>query len=557
MFKRFLEFLKGDSDRETFEGSYLSHLLDVVEPSVVDALEDCPQHDPLLLVVVEILRTTSDGRWGDQEVRSPLVDAESPVNEPPPPPDNDTSSPSTLDITEDVEQMRRDLVGDIVDEDEEPSNDDFDEHSGAEDDPSASEETSPTSSSGDAPDDPPPAPPDEPDVPPSDEFEENRREDQLGYKITSTVEVDTPHRPDAPRAGRGDGPRLDAEPVLQAGRVFLGVLIENDRLPVDMQMEVEDIEGARDLLLGYFLGADDVGQQARAMLETVEEKFSEGLYSQAAILLELFESDRTTRIENDRNLFYDEMILRFGEHQRHGMEPGDADELVSHLETAREDASGEDELFEWLAESSFVSFDILARDLDELERWEDVAAGSSRHEVVEDFTSVIPPERWRRPSEFSRPLIDLVDDYLSPDRIETYVLDHVKTCYFILRAMGDTGLEPYLDVFFDWVEGTFDVDGVALMPPLYQEMTANERLIEDIFGELYGEHFAERADAVRDEWTRSDLESGLDHFYDMLDATDLETLRPGHYNLGGFVLDDLFDLEYPSAEFAFNMHRLS
>ncbi len=566
MFKRFLEFLKGDSDREHVEGSYLSHLLDQVEPSVVEALKSCPQHDPLLLVAIEILRTTDEERWPEQEIRHPLVDAESPGHDPPPPPNGDADSPSTLDITEDVERVRENLVDDLVDteeasrgeeetrdpneprEDDDPSSNDLDAQDT--DEPSRDESPEPP----EAPDSPPPPP----DGSPSADELADQPVDEPGYEVTSTVEVDSPHRQNHEVSPSQDGlPRLDSEPVLQAGRVFLGVLIENDRLPVDMQMELEDIERARDLLLGYFLGSDEVGQQAQAMLETVEDKFSEGLYSQAEILLELFESDRSTRIENDRNLFYDEMILRFGEHRRHGMQTGESSELQSRIESARTDDEAEDELFDWLAESSFLSFNMLARDLDELERWEDVAAHSSRGGVVEDFTSVIPPERWRLPSEFSRSLLELADDYISPEQVEVYILDHVKTCYFVLRAMGDTGLESYLDVFFDWFDEAFGVDGVALMPDLYQEMTSNERLIGDVFGELYAEHLAEDAEAIRRQWTRRDVESGIAHFYETLESAPLDQLRPGHYNLGHFILDDLFGLEYPTSRFAFNMHRLS
>ena len=83
MFKRFLKFFRGDDEApdEPFEGSYLDHLLGQVKPVVVSQLAEEPDHDPLLLVVVGILRYTMINAWSPK-LRSPLTDSQSPGKRP-------------------------------------------------------------------------------------------------------------------------------------------------------------------------------------------------------------------------------------------------------------------------------------------------------------------------------------------------------------------------------------------------------------------------------------------------------------------------------------------
>ena len=87
MLKKFLKFLRGDSEEpEEFDGSYLADLLRRVEPRMVEGLDACPKHDPLPLLVAEILRESAGDQF-KREIECPVTDAESASLEPPPPPD--------------------------------------------------------------------------------------------------------------------------------------------------------------------------------------------------------------------------------------------------------------------------------------------------------------------------------------------------------------------------------------------------------------------------------------------------------------------------------------
>lgn len=353
------------------------------------------------------------------------------------------------------------------------------------------------------------------------------------------------------------GPRVDTEVVLEMGRVFLGMLVENDALPVDLQMSIEEVQQARKLLEGYFFEGSEVEPRARRMLRMVEEKFDEGLFSQARILLQLFDADKQTRIENDRNLFYDEMILRFGIQRRHPVGEDIEEKFADRLQQFEGGAEEFEELLVWLSETIYVTFDVYGRDQRAVERWREISETSVRPGASERLLEVIPPVRWRLLDEYSRPVAEIIGEQLTADYVEEYVTNHVKTCYFILRAVGDTGLEGYLDVFFDWTEQRFDVDGPALMPWIYTETTANERLIDEIFHELYLAHFQSDVESIREEWDRDSIEGAVEEVVEDVAEADLSEIPPGHYDFGRFVLDKLFGVEYGETGFPFKMHRLA
>jgi len=620
MLREFLDFLRGDGEEpDEVDESYLSDLLRSIQPRVVEELDECPDHDPLPLIVAVLLGEVDRQRFGG-EVGCPVTDPESPSLEgdsrrvpdtltdtppPAPPPlgrsDEGEDEGAQRDEAEGEEsgpegeeQPEREEDGPV----EQDSETEGGESRGAASAPGEGEgeteaeaDESPEEGDGDGgerseaggdgvSEDDGEANSDEADVAEeeggeggeavegadsddTDEFfpEEGRETESSGDRPT-TVERTASRVSD--RAGRvveessPDSPQsVDSVPVLEMGRVFLGMLVENDALPVELQLTADEIDDARRLLYGYFLGDETVDDRARQMLRTVENKFDEGLFSQARILLKLFDADEQTRIENDRNLFYEEMILRFGIQRRHPVE----EEVVEGFERRIDqyDGSAEEleEIFVWLSESVYVTFDLYGRNEREVQQWREIGQLSGRPGGADRLLEVIPPERWRLVDEFERSSTDLLEEQLTSEFLEQYVTEHVKTCYFILRAVGDTGLEPYLDVFFDWVDREFEVDGPALMPWLYTETTANERLIDDIFHELYAKHFHVEVESVREGWGRSEVEEAVDSVVERIGEADLGEIPPGHYDFGRFVLDELFGVEYPTEDFSFKMHRIT
>lgn len=621
MLKKFLKFLRGDGeDSEALDQSYLNELLRSVQPRVVEKLEECPQHDPLPLLVAEIVGEVDRQRF-KYDLDSPVTDPQSPgldpktddategeEPEPPPPPgaepsedadgvekgeeddtaadtdgeseessgeqtaEDDDEEPSGNQSVEGSEDSEGDL--DVQDEGETESGEGSEAGGETQKSGDLEEETAPIESgesegegAGDETDsgqiDDGTSNSDTASSDETDEFFETQEEDtDVEYDEPTTVETAADRVSE--RAGRvvdesgpDEAPSVDSTVVLEMGRVFLGMLSENDALPVELQLSSDEIDDARQLLYGYFLGDELVNDRAREMLRRVENKFDEGLFSQARILLQLFDADKQTRIENDRNLFYEEMILRFGIQRRHPVGDDVVDRFEERIERFDGSEDALEELLVWLSQSVYVTFDLYARNEREVEEWREIAGLSERPGATERLLEVVPPERWRLLDEFQRPAATLVEERMTSDLVEKYVKDHVKTCYFILRAVGDTGLEPYLDVFFDWAEREFGVDAAGLMPWLYVETTANERLIDDIFHELYVEHFESEVEATRREWESDAIEAAVESVIERVGATELGDIPPGHYDFGHFVLDELFEIEYPSAEFPFKMHRIT
>jgi hypothetical protein len=496
MFKEFLDYLGGNDDAEEIpEGGYLDHLLEEVEPRVESELDACPGHDPLLVVAAEVMRTLSEGRWEDDELRCPVADADSPPQQDPPPP------PEPADDSDEAAE------GGAFEEDPAEETGDFQIESTAE-------------------------------IPP----ETTQRVRSVDVSEES---ADTPDY------------RLDADPILRAARVFYGVLVQNDRLPVSLQMRPRDIAAARDLLLAYFSEDGELKQKARNLMGVVEKKFNEGYFSQAKILIRLFDADEGTLNENDRNLFYDDMLMRFG--QKSATEGMRLDRTVLD---AKFDALVDEEIelpefFDAMAEEYAVHMNVLAEPATSVDHWDELFEMSNRVTTQTGSVDVLPERRWRPMSTFGRDPGELLDAYVVPDSMGPYVQRHLKTAFFILRAVGDTGMEPYLDTVFEWSERAFGVDGPALMPGIYQEATDSKRTIDDIFNDVYEASYSETAEEAVQAWDRDDVEEAAGTVASRIPDLELHRLSGGHFDFGGLLLDELFGLEFHDATFAVKIHQLT
>ena len=561
MLKRFLKFFKGHEHAadESFEGSYLDHLLGQVRPFAADELEYCPEHDPLLLVVVGVLRATMLNAWSP-ELRRPLVDSQSPGMVPPPPPatpaslegddggdedDDGEAGDGPVETAEFAVPLEEDSEVESIDPDDVVEAAEVDEETGSE----GAGWTRQTQEIA---------------------LDEIRAAQRAGAGPADTAEmqaIDPTADPTVEtRTGDLDAqseealrarPRLDSEEVLQAARVFLGLLIENDRLPTDLQLSVGEMMLARDLLLGYFVQSGDFDDNARRLLSLVEQKFGDGLFSQARILLKLFHTDQQTRVNNDRNLFYEDMILRLGIRRRHRVSLEESRAFRARMDEA-DDEAGRRALFGWLSEEALIKFHFLVRDPADVARWKPVVARSTRPGVEENFARYLPPRRWRPIDAYEGFSVEAQAlRHVCLDAARDYVLSLLKTCYFVLRAVGDTGLEGYLDTFFDWSSASFGVDGTVLMPRLYKRSMMEHEPMVEILGELYDEFYAEKTAEIVDGWGGDRIRAALGEAIEALGECDLGDVAPGYYDLGGLVFDRLFDVRYPSAEFAFKLHRLT
>lgn len=546
MFEKLIELFGGGAGDEVqqVEGSYLLHVLDEIRPKVREELEREPDHEPLWLVAAEVFRASSGEPLEESPYDGPLEDPDKLVSWP------DESEPSAA-------------VGDDVGNIEEDADPDADP-------PGASPEDD--TQEFERPDDMSDAP--EPEAEGADEIA-----DDLVEEAVEVEEATAPARPSEPAAGPPPAPpsddaetipptpeaegvvdesRIDSPVMLRAARVFLGLLVDNARLPDGLRMPLEDIQRVRTLLLGYFLGKQDVAMRANELMGVVETKFSEEYYSQARMLLELFGVHRETRLENDRKLYFREISMSGMEGRPRRWAVEISGELPERLRAINEaDEGGFATFFEWYSDTTGISMDVRARSEEDVEQWRRALEPAKDESEVESCLEVIPPEQWAMPGEFDAPTARVVAHQLDRQHGLAVTARYLKMVYFVLRPGAETGLEPLAERFFDWSESFADVDAVRFLPDLHLEMTQGERMVDDIIEDVCWRHYAEaveeRVADVDEEQAYDLLESSVEQLQDV----DLAGVPPGHYDLSGFVADALFGIELPSPEYHFKLHRLT
>lgn len=568
MLKRFLKILKGEQGLASpSERTYFDELLADVQPLIAAELETCPGHDPWLLLVTGVLRRSMKNQW-HHEIREPLLDASSPGRIPPPPPGSITDEfEAPKEITREFDALELPL-----DEDVELLEDSEVLEASRKEEKESGED-------------------------PTDEFqpEEGDRKRRITEEI-DVRELKQAHYEAEKGIEEGDGlsardpsvetslevlaeapdptlevdresllnqveedlrPRLDLPEVLQAGRLFLDLLLANDELAPEHQLSASEVVHARDLLLGHFIEGTDFEQKARRLLTLVEEKFSNGNFSQSRLLLQLFQTDESTRINNDRNLYYEDMILRLGVPRRHRVEESLNGEFQRR---ARAAAGGEDrsEFLNFCTQSLFMKFFLCTRHPAVYEGWETTVAGCELPGGKEAFLDRIPAYRWREATDregFS--IHEQLHDHIRIESARRHVIAHLKTCYFVLRAVGDTGLESYLDPFFDWTQRVFDFNFTTILPELYRRSMSDPTPIEGVFLQIWEAHFKEVCVKVLEEADSASIDKAIDAAFQEIAMADVAEVPAGAYDLGGFVYDQLLSFDYPGAAFAFKVHRLT
>ena len=583
MLKKFLNFFKPEGeDQDALDPklSYLDFLLEHIEAPVLVHLDQCADHDPFLLAIVEALRVSMPETWSSQ-MRTPLTDEHTPTALPPAPPTAPPPPPAPplLDEEETKEMVREESAEapettdgegfgefeevpeqeEASEEDEEAQEDEVDGEGAPEEDEEAQEDEEEDAATV---------------IPP--ETAEGEEVDQEIESIDDShiMETTASEASPAPQehtqefssqsvheefdpTGADGLPRIDRDEVLQAGRVYLGMLIENDRLPPKLQLSGEETVLARDLLVAYFLGKTE-SNKAQKLLRLVEQKFSEGKFSQARLLLQLFQAERQTRIRNDRNIFYEDMIQRLGTRRKN---PVSAENLAAFKALEIAPAQGWSPAFAWLHERVAVDLHLFLHQTEKVEHWRAIAQKSTIPHATEYLLRYIPPKRWRplhwRAAREGGPgLGELMVEHMTPELLSRYVSNQLRTCYFVLRAVGDTGLEGFLDTFFEWTTAKFDLDMTLVLPELYRRTMGDVDTVDFIFKDLYARTVRTQAESWFASLTPSQIQAASLRALEHLTQCDLNDILPGHYDFGSLVFDQLLEVAYPTKEFAFKIHRL-
>ncbi|TXD38834.1 hypothetical protein FRC98_00065 [Lujinxingia vulgaris] len=560
--------------------SYLELLLDEVRPAVIARLEQHPESDPVLEIAAAALMAMFPARF--EALEGPLSDASTPRHNPPPPPESalppipvggppapPISGPAERD--EDSEAFEtldeNSVVGEVYLEDEEDSEvfETLDESSVVgevylddEEDSEVFETLDESSVVGEV-------------------YLEDEETKAMALDETGEVAVDAPGG-DAPAgfvSALDDTAEFDVPPVraqqgvswpvpldepemLHGARVLLAVLLDNDRLPFSSQLDVAELLVAADLWTQIVAQARGVEQRVDPLARLVEQKFAAGSFGQVKLLLQLFPANAETRISNDRQIFYEDMILRMGIRRRQPLSREVVEGLKAELAAAKlNDDARTPQVFSALQERAGVAMHLYTREPSEVEPWREVAKKVKSTHGRGYLMGMIPPRRWRAVSaRDERPLLRLLNEHLVKPMARDHIIQHLKATYFVLRAVGDTGLESYLDDFFTFSSEVCGVDAERFMPEIYRRTLGSAESIGAIFLDIYARHYRDAIEARIDALDEAAIMRAYDQAMGTLAGCDFAELAPGEFNLGGFVLDQHLGLKLSNPAFGFKLYRL-
>lgn len=377
--------------------------------------------------------------------------------------------------------------------------------------------------------------------------------------LDATAEFEPPPIAREPVAESPWPKRLDEPTVLRGARTLLAVLTDNERLPIREQLSVPEVLMAADLWIHLIAQDDGVSGRIQTLARLVEQKFGSGQFSQARLLLRLFPANLETRINNDRQLYYEDMILRMGIRRRQKLEKSRATEISAALRGV--ELTKEDSLraaLRGLHEHLEVEMLLYTRAPEEVAVWQELASMSALPDVESYTQALMPPRCWRPlPESRDRDVRSILREHLVRPMAKRHVIAHMKTCYFILRAVGDTGLEAYLDSFFDWSQAFANVDATRYMAEIYKRTLASEEMVQEVFADLYERHYQASVNAALESLDDEALDVACGRAFHGMAESDFQVLAPGQFNLGGFVFDACLGFEYQLAGLPFRIHRLT
>jgi hypothetical protein len=324
-------------------------------------------------------------------------------------------------------------------------------------------------------------------------------------------------------------------------RAWLHFVLENDGLPLQAQMDAEELRKPRGLLAAFFFGVSDIQREAHAVMQMIDERFRGGRIRQAALLLSLFETDEVTRRNNERNLFYEEMIAAFlsaAAESRSGTAPSAGADIARVAEWARE-----------------------TRDVDLLVPWQSAELAESWRRALSasgvDASTPFPPPAWR-----------CIADVPPDEQLTTIALqvarnepaDHVarllRAFYFLALATGRLGAEETMLRWLDWLPHAFGGAPMRLLPEVHQRVAVDDEPLGATLRVAVATHLGPpRFDRLA--WDADRIRSALDRVAERLRQDGLRTVPAGSYDLGGLLFDELLGFEPTSVEDSLRLYRLA
>ncbi|RAL24934.1 hypothetical protein DL240_01620 [Lujinxingia litoralis] len=530
--------------------SYLDFLLELVRPTLARRLGEYPDSDPVLELAAATLAEMFPERF--MPLEGALRDAHTPVHSPPPPPgagprsepplppvpgaervlDEDSDAFETLDESSVVAEA-------AVEEEAAETFETLDESSVV-GEVVLKEESAALESEGTL------------------SVEDDGEAAPAGF--VSALDDTAEFEPPPLRGAAAQWPVSLHDPeLLHGARVLLAVLLDNDRLPVPQQLSVAELLVAADLWTQLLAQTQGVEQRVEPLARLVEQKFADGNFGQVKLLLRLFPANPETRISNDRQIFYEDMILRMGIHRRQPLQSTTVEELRGGFRGLALDARAKaPQIFEELRTRAGLTMHLYTREPDEVAPWRELARGSELPGGANYLLGLVPPRRWRPVvGRGPRPLQDLLQDHLVKPMARDHLILQLKAAYFVLRAVGDTGLEGYLDDFFNFSRDVCQVEAERLMPEIYRRTLGSAETIGGIFLEMYTRHYQDAIEARMDALDEEARASAFARAMEGIAESDLGAQAPGEFNLGAFVLDAHLGMRFSRPDFGFKLYRLS
>jgi hypothetical protein len=357
---------------------------------------------------------------------------------------------------------------------------------------------------------------------------------------------------------------IDERAALDAGRLsedeglldYLWLLRDNDRLPPAGQLNGRELRLARPLLFRENSDPQWAGRAYDAVLGLLEDKFSSGFFTQAGLLLRLFETTPARHRSNERTLFYEEMLSRFGS-PRAGRLPANQVRRYTKAFAAGEHPG--DQLLgaaRWLNQQARVRLDILMRPQLEIDTWESALAAAERNRR-EATMVVLPHARWRPVEEIDEvSLVDAIRRHLDLGGLVEYLDRLLKACYFVVVVTSRTGFEPFIKRYFEWVAHNFGFPGTRLLPQLHRMTTLEERSLHEALMTIREDFFEPHLATVIARIDDGAVERAVGELAEVLRGIDPNDIPAGDYDLTALVLDRLTGLQVDVPTVLFRVHRL-
>lgn len=337
----------------------------------------------------------------------------------------------------------------------------------------------------------------------------------------------------------GQSPPPEPPDRTQFVRTYTKLLLDNDRQPRALQLTAEELALPRALLQSFFTRGATMQLDATKVLRFIEQRFSSGRFGQARLLLQLFETDQQTRRNNERNLFFEEMVLRFlsvRSAPAHTLEDPDA----GLGKTLR--ANG-------------IQLNTLGPDQGRQAAWKSGLEETLDDAQLDVLLRFVPGFRWRPHWTAADPLAALRDHFGEQDARE-FVRQLTLRVYFITLYPGATGFEYLVVKYMEWMAERFEMIPTRILPRLHRESTLGQISIDESLAVILDELFSTTSmplGPVDDDA----LIAAFHATEDLLEDLDIADTAAAEYDLGGIVSYQLFEFDPGTAEALLRLNRLT